>query len=515
MPHSLLTVPHEILLGVCEHLPRGDLTRFARTSKAIATAATPRLYDELFFQRITQTDHIAKLRSEFVLDYVAAKSNQLISFRTPEGWSILHSIAAAGNEVLLAAFLQQGADISARATKGRTAVRVALENGKDAVAVQLIEAGAEVATPTRYQTSLRFLHNELSKPTVEKVIQAVQTARGDISARGPGGHTALHYHSRRGNDHIVRILVENGADTLAADKFGLIPLVSAILRRKVDVSRILLEAMTRDSRGYDVNAPLPSLSDISSHWHGFETSVSEAYPGTVRALVNLYKQGMVNLDIKAATPSMLSACAYYGHHVPSEDINDTVTSFLSAGADVDYQDKDGKTALHRLCEVGDSEHNAPKIRLMEYFLDRGADWTIRDDDGNTVLHAAAGNTESEYDVETIELLRETGADINAVNPLGQTVAHRERTLLSSRDAADFLVWLGLDISLRDHEGKPPFHYVVEAPTLDDSARETMIRYFVEKEADLHDGCKQCEAQIVKLYPGKQHDFPVSFPSSQT
>jgi ankyrin repeat protein len=165
MPQDLSTIPLEILLEICKKLSLGDLAKFVLTSKHFAAVGTPRLYDQLFFHRIAKKDNIAKLQSDFVLNYVAAKSSKLLRCRAANGRSMLHYIAAAGNEVLLAAFLKWGADISVRCGKGETALHVALEKGQDAIAVQLLEAGADVLTPGRGRPTLAFLHNDLSRPT--------------------------------------------------------------------------------------------------------------------------------------------------------------------------------------------------------------------------------------------------------------------------------------------------------------------------------------------------------------
>ncbi|EAW19306.1 uncharacterized protein NFIA_092670 [Aspergillus fischeri NRRL 181] len=544
MPQDLSAIPLDILLEICENLSLGDLARFALTSKFFAAVGTPRLYDQLFFHRIARKHNIAKLKSDFVLNYVAANSSKLLRYRAPNGRSVLHYIAAAGNEVLLAVFLKLGANISVRCDQGETALHVALEKGQDAIAVQLLEAGADVLTPACRRPTLAFLHNDLSRSTAEKAIRAILAAGGDISACGPGGHTALHYASRSGHDHIVKVLLEKGADALATNKYGHIPLVSAVLHRRVEVSRILLDAMTRDPRGYDLNAPLASLKDIPSSWvpegrgyyfetgytllhcavsifhaptvqllldfgadplaesnplsrpgrtpfdiavmgrcpelvvliagmknppvfwksngyiqSGFETCVHESYPGTVRTLVDLYKQGKVDLDIAAATPRMLSACTYYGSHVMDKDVNDSIISCLSAGVDVNAQDEDGKTALHLLCEPGDSEHNEAKIRLIEYFLSRGADWTIRDKHGNTALHAAADNGDFEYDAVVRHIIqvateRRKTEILASPNNFGKTPLHlylagAETTGQRNQKIIKLLLDNGCDVNVAD------------------------------------------------------------------
>jgi ankyrin repeat protein len=264
---------------------------------------------------------------------------------------------------------------------------------------------------------------------------------------------------------------------------------------------------------------------------------------TVTTIVDLYKQGKVELDIAAATPSMLQACLYHGEHVMDDDVNNSITSFLSAGADINAQDTDDKTALHLLCDGQYTEHSKAKVRLINYFLDRGADWTIRDHDGNTALHTAAYNREFAYDgvvrriVEqamderestvtsrnnygqsvlhlyvdgitmssakrqrTIQLLLDAGCDINDVDNEGRTIAHCVSMPLLSMEAAAYLLGLGLDLSLHDGKGLPPFHYLMQAADfyLLRADMKIVARYLVDQEVDLHEGCKGCESWVLQL-----------------
>ncbi|KAJ5359547.1 uncharacterized protein N7496_011960 [Penicillium cataractarum] len=623
MPQSLSSLPPEILCEVCQHLPLSDLASLIRSSTFLARIVTRPLYDSLLLHsRAPKASvSIAKLQSQLILDYFDARSDKLLAVRAARGQSILHYIAAAGNEALLNILLAKGADVSPRDQNGETPLHTALAKGKEAIAAKLIDAGADVLSLARGRPILSYVHADTSQAVVEKLISAIQAAGGDISYCPPDGHTALHHASRRGYESLVGILLANGADVFATNTYGHPPLIVAFQR--IGVSKMLLDAMKSDPRGYDINEPIPSLKKITRAWvpekaslfydngdtilhaavrtwragtvqllldfganplaqnnpgyrepqtpfdiavlgrcpelvtliagmrdapafwtsngyiqQGFETCIREAYLGTVRMLCDLYKEGKVDLDLTAAADKMLETCTYYGNHVPDQDVNDTITHVISAGANINAQDAKGRTLLHLLCDFGDGEdRDDAKIRLMKYLLDHDADWRIRDDQGNTVLHAAAKEQGSESvirhilgtisatdravvgsgnedgntllhcyagsfataDTEctpTIKFLVDSGCDLNAVNSKGQSFAHIAITRWVSIDAIKVFSELGGDLSCKDHEGRPPIHYAVTVPDIEERDRERIIRYLVEEEVDLHQGCRECDPRIL-------------------
>ncbi|PKX88636.1 ankyrin [Aspergillus novofumigatus IBT 16806] len=492
VPQTLASLPSEILSEIFEHLPLSDLARLVRTSTFFARIGTRPLYDRLFFNSVRPkaSVSIARLRSQFILAYFSSNSEKLLAVQAAKGRSILHYVAAAGNRALMNILLEKGANVSVSNQNGETPLHTALEKGKEAMAVELIDAGADVLSLARGRTILAYVHTGTSQPVVEKLIWAIQAAGGDISHCTPDGHTALHYASRRGYDSLVGILVANGADVFAANKYGHPPLISAILQKRVGASKILLSAMKSDPRGYDINEPIASLK-------GLETCVREAYAGTVRVLCDLYKEGKVHLDLTAVANEMLQTCTYYGDHVRDQDVNDTITYVVSAGANINAQDKRGRTLLHLLCRFGGGKHqDGAKVRLIKYLLNCGADWRIRDEEGNTVLHTAAKEWECDRCKSTIKLLVDSGCDPNAVNSNGQTIAHLAMTQWVLIDVIKFISELGGDMCCKDREGRPPIHYAATVPDMEEADRKRIICYFVEEKAELHRGCRQCESLIL-------------------
>ena len=85
-----------------------------------------------------------------------------------------------------------------------------------------------------------------------------------------------------------------------------------------------------------------------------------------------------------------------------------VSDLIVLGANLDWQNNDGWTALH-LCAY----FNHPEIAKM--LLDAGADVNIQDEDGYTALHVSAFNNR----IEITQVLIDAGADKTIPNNDGE------------------------------------------------------------------------------------------------
>jgi ankyrin repeat protein len=97
------------------------------------------------------------------------------------------------------------------------------------------------------------------------------------------------------------------------------------------------------------------------------------------------------------------------------------------------------------------------------------------------------------------LLVDSGCDPNAVNSKGQSFAHLAITQWVLIDVIKLFSELGGDMSRKDHEGRPPIHYAATVPDIKELDRKRIVGFFVEEEADLHQGCWQCESLILGFY----------------
>ncbi|KAL3451868.1 ankyrin repeat-containing domain protein [Aspergillus insuetus] len=616
MPQTLSSLPTEIFIVICEHLPLPDLARLVRTSTSCAWAGSPRIYDTLFFtDNISLFSHlrgpISQFESHFIADYFDKRADRLLATRRYNGRNILHELSQYGNIYLLDILLAKGVDVSVKDYNGLTPLHEALRENQEGTATRLIDAGADLLTPVNGRPILAYVDNGASEAFMKKLVAAIQAAGGDLSECAPDGHTALHYASRAGNSGLVRILVANGADVLANNKYDHIPLVHSVLHTHDEASKILLNALKFHPRGYDINEPIGFLNEVPENWprgvsfssvpgytilhyaihtwnvstielllnyeanpiaqsnpsgeadnitpfdiairgrcpelvavitgmrippdfwpstwaiqDGFETSVREAYPGTVRIICELYKQGKLRIDLASASQKMIGTCTYYGAHRPYQDINNTVIYVIDAGGDVNAQDQDGETCLHKLCAWG-SEYDEARLELAKYILNHGADWRLRNSEGETVLHKAIRVEQLENYIRiiaqsllpdlrtpssdsagqttlhssTLKLLRDAGFDPNAANNMGQTLAHLAMRPDVSEELLAYLAELGVDLSLSDNEGRPPIHYAATERWLRGQDREDVIKYLVRREECLHPGCDECKVAIQKIFKG--------------
>jgi ankyrin repeat protein len=219
----------------------------------------------------------------------------------------------------------------------------------------------------------------------EAMVRLLVDSGADVKAKDCDRETVLHWAAEGGNEAIVRLLVDSGADVKAKDNRGKTVLHWAAERGNEAMVRLLVDS------GADVEA---------KDNHGW-TVLRWAAEGGNEAIVRL---------------------------------------LVERGADVKAKDNRGKTVLHWAAERG----NEAMVRLL---VDLGADIEVKDNRGKTVLHwAAEGGNEA-----TVRLLVERGADVKAKDNHGKTVLHwaAER---GNEATVRLLVVLGADVEAKDNRG---------------------------------------------------------------
>ena len=165
-------------------------------------------------------------------------------------------------------------------------------------------------------------------------------------------------------------------------------------------------------------------------------------------------------DEDGRTALMWAAC---------ENTAEVVSILLKAGADINERDnydstmliraaqncenpdvipllvrtKDGETALIRAARLG-----APGG--ISALLDAGADVNAQDNEGRTALMSAAANIE---EMDSLKLLLKAGADVNAKAENGETALMWAATQNSNPDAVSILLKAGADVNAKSDEGK--------------------------------------------------------------
>jgi ankyrin repeat protein len=298
-----------------------------------------------------------------------------------------------------------------------------------------------------------------------------------VDKRDENRKTVLHSAAESGNEAVVRLLVDRGADVKAKDKYGKTMLHSAASSWKENeaVVRLLVD------RGADVKA---KDNDGETVLHSVAKSGKEA---VVRLLIDR------GADVKAKDndgETVLHSAASTWRE------NEAVVRLLmDRGADAQAKDNDGQTALHLAAWGG----NEVVVRLL---MDRGADVKAKDNDGQTVLHWAASTWRENEAV--VRLLVDLGADVKAKDNDGKTVLHLAAEG-GNEAVVRLLVDLGADVKAKDEDGQTVLHWAASSWR----ENEAVVRLLVDLGADvkakdndgqtvLHSAAKGGNEAVVRL-----------------
>ncbi|MDH4227644.1 MAG: ankyrin repeat domain-containing protein [Deltaproteobacteria bacterium] len=305
------------------------------------------------------------------------------------------------------------------------------------------------------------------------MIYALAALGADVNAKDKNGYTPLHHAMNRGDDEVVKFLIEKGADVNAkASSDGKTPL---LIEGSHETVKLLLAS------GADIKA-IDKDGNTAMHTAGaYYKDVAEAI---------IAKGGDVNAkNIYGFTPLHVAARA--------DDGGGVVEVLLSKGAEVNAKaGEDGATPLHLAIESGDAA-------MVEAIVAAGADVNAVDNDGQTPLHYTAYSY-ADGMKEKVELLVVSGANVNAVDKHGCTALHTVISegweemlwLLEDRgadmegntpapvakegeepSAVEALIASGADLSAKDSEGRTPQDL---ADALDDKAAAKVIGAFLRQ-----------------------------------
>jgi ankyrin repeat protein len=186
---------------------------------------------------------------------------------------------------------------------------------------------------------------------------------------------------------------------------------------------------------YDLNTP--TLVYSFQYGNGI---LGSFYPGEY--ILNTYLND-IKVDERSFTvtgkPTIIEAAAQ----------NDTVKlrELIRNGADVNYKNEYGTTALMQVTAMGDLE-------TTKMLIDRGADVNARNSTGQSPLITAClcyGNN-----TPIVKLLLAHNADVNAANKDGETPLITELIKLSSSaETAKMLIDAGANVNAKDAKGQTP------------------------------------------------------------
>ena len=323
----------------------------------------------------------------------------------PNGETPLMTAARTGKVEAVKALLARGADVQAKETiKGQTGLMWAIAERHGAVAATLVEHGA------------------------------------DVKARSANGATPLLFAARAGDRELARLLLEHGADVNEADATGTSVLLMATVRGHVELAEYLLE------QGANPNADAAGYTAL--HWAAgkWETEFTTDYsfaPGTT-------EEWAAVAGVPSGKHTLIKSLITHGANVNARLMKAPPQSSRTGTR---YDVMRGGTPFYLAAFAGDAS-------TMRVLLDLGADSRATANDKTTPLMVAAGLahhenrsrvTEPSF-LESVKLLVNLGADVNAVNAEGWTALHAA-TLAGHQTVAQFLLDHGAQLNAKTKYGQ--------------------------------------------------------------
>ncbi|MBQ7594064.1 MAG: ankyrin repeat domain-containing protein [Synergistaceae bacterium] len=309
-----------------------------------------------------------------------------------------------------------------------------------------------------------------------------------INAKNVSGDTPLMLAVKNYNSDVVKVLLENKADTTLRNKHNETALSLAAAGFNPEVVKILFEAED-DTRKQDIiDGKITFGVSLGGWWGKFnlgKTLLGCAVTGWPHTMEQDEKKDEI-IDYLIEKGCKVNAKGEYGNTAlitaiaclnsddedisyDDNDISYLISKLLEAGAEVNSQDFRGITAL--MCAV---RRLSPET--INTLLEHGANVNLQDNDGNTALmHALLPEQLNDDDFtdgltsEIINILIKAGADVNikdknhdtalilAAKKFSQASTGKNRGIITKIIHA--LIRAGADVNIINEEGKSAEDFV--------------------------------------------------------
>jgi ankyrin repeat protein len=335
-----------------------------------------------------------------VLDYF----NPAYDYVSNAGKTLLHLIAQSHEDriIQMKKFINKGVSLDAKDVQGNTALHNACDSRDNISNIKyLIDQMiiAKVSLDTVNNCNETPLFSSLAHTNNEAFFYLVKKG-ANITHIGPRGMTMLHNACVRGKLEVVQFLVEQkDFDINQKDENHNTALHYACQGHHADIIRYLI------SQGADVQS---KNDQKRTPLHNYLQNMLPQ--GNFIDIVDLLLERGCDLnqaDADGITPMQRAL---------SSNISiDGLKQLESKGGAMPQQGDGGPNPLFAQCSS-----NTPNVELMRYFIDEcGYSAVDKDANGNTVLHKAVECSKPKI----IDFLLLQGADIHAINNLGQSPLH--------------------------------------------------------------------------------------------
>jgi ankyrin repeat protein len=293
----------------------------------------------------------------------------------------------------------------------------------------------------------------------------------DVNVLDGNGYAPLHYAAQNGQKQKVEVLIGQGADVDARDRWDETALYIAVSRGHKNIVELLIDSGADLDIKREANpkgdTPLHSAAETGHNeiielliTRGAEintTNKLEQTPIEV-AFERKRKDAVALLSKKGASVSTIHLAAYTGE--PAQ-----ATIFIEEGVSVNAKDSDGRTPLHY----------ATTANVAEFLISKGADVHAEGKRGEAPLHTAAGAGCK----EVVELLLDNAANINTRNQSNFTPVHYVFLWSVNTEVLELLIEKGADVHAKDFRGWTYLHYSASG------GHKEIAEYLVSKGADIN------------------------------
>ncbi|XP_023667815.2 transient receptor potential cation channel, subfamily N, member 1 [Paramormyrops kingsleyae] len=325
---------------------------------------------------------------------------QLRVQRKGSGDAALHICCRRRDVEMAKVLVELGAAVDLQNDEGQTPLHVAAWEGDELLLKFLYQCKANPNIVDKMDRSPLHIAAERGHTNVVEVL--TEKFKSNVLARTKDGSTLMHIASQCGHPETALAFLKKGVPLHMPNKSGAVCLHSAAKRGHTAVVKALL------LKGAQVDAT------TKDGYTALHVAVQNCKPLVVQMLLGFGAQVQLKGGKAGETPLHIAATVKEGERVAD--------MLLKSGADVDAQQENGETAMHKAAHHGN-------LQMLRALIEEGGDLTRRSKAGENPLHIAVRHCHAHVVEEILAYLAsQKGRDeaqqcANQENQEGETPLH--------------------------------------------------------------------------------------------